>query len=91
MISAAVCTASLLFATVPVFEGGTVQTWCGGVPVKSFGGTWIYAGAPDLLDDISFQKGNATPREATRGQTPRNPCKPRTLNTLIPDFRKGRE
>ena len=62
LLSAAVMCASTL-AGVPVFEEGNVQTRCGGVPVKEFGGTWIYCGAPDIMDDATLQQGNARPRE----------------------------
>lgn len=48
---------------VPVFEEGVPQTMCGGASVTAYGGTWIYAAAPDLLDDVSFQQGNVAPRE----------------------------
>ena len=51
------------FAGTPVFEEGNIQTCCRGVPVKEFGGTWIYGGAPDLMEDVTFQQGNAHPRE----------------------------
>ena len=50
-------------SAVPVFEDGVVQTRCLDVPVKAFGGTWIYCGAPDLMDDVPLQKGNVRLRE----------------------------
>ncbi len=50
-------------AVAPVFEEGVPQTKCGGVGVTAYGGTWIYDGAPDILDDVSFQMGNDSPRE----------------------------
>ena len=53
----------VLAAGVPVFEEGVPQTKCGGVGVTAYAGTWIYDGAPDLLDDVSFQRGNDSPRE----------------------------
>ncbi len=52
-----------LAAGVPVFEEGVPQTRCGGVGVTAYAGTWIYDGAPDILDDASFQQGNDSPRE----------------------------
>ena len=45
-----------------LFEEPVARTSCGGVPVKAFGQTWVYAGAPDLADDESFQEGNSNPR-----------------------------
>ena len=62
LLSASVMCVSAL-AGVPVFEEGNVQTRCRGVPVKEFGGTWIYCGAPDIMDDAMLQQGNARPRE----------------------------
>jgi len=80
---------------VPVFEEGVPQTMCGGASVTAYGGTWIYAAAPDLLDDVSFQQGNATPREkvapkpaqALKGNyfgvnTTRMPCLNKNLELL---------
>jgi hypothetical protein len=32
------------------------------VPIKRFGFCWVLGQAPDLLDDVTFQLGNATPR-----------------------------
>lgn len=57
--------AALVFGTssavppVPVFEEGNVQTRCGGVPVKEFGGTWIYCGAPDIVEVVDSAGRNA--------------------------------
>ena len=39
------------------------QTVCGGVGVTRFGHTFVYDGAPDLMEDVSFQEGNENPRE----------------------------
>lgn len=39
------------------------QTVCGGVGVTRFGHTFVYDGAPDLMEDRSFQAGNENPRE----------------------------
>jgi len=50
----------------PVYEDGVEQTRCGGVPVMRFGHTWIYAGAPQLIPDATFQVGNDHPRERIR-------------------------
>ena len=46
----------------PASEQPQVQANCGGVPVKRFGFCWVLGEAPDLLDDVSLQVGNAAPR-----------------------------
>jgi hypothetical protein len=43
-------------------ETPQVQTSCNGAPVKRFGFCWVLGEAPTLLDDATFQAGNATPR-----------------------------
>jgi len=43
-------------------EQPQVQTHCGDVPIKRFGFCWVLGGAPDLLDDVALQQGNAAPR-----------------------------
>jgi len=43
-------------------EQPQVQATCDGVPIKRFGFCWVLGEAPDLLDDVTFQLGNANPR-----------------------------
>jgi hypothetical protein len=38
------------------------QTTCSGVPIKRFGFCWVLGEAPNLLDDVSFQADNTSPR-----------------------------
>ena len=59
----AVCSIVAATAAIQVFEEGQEQTRCKGVPVKSYGGTYIYGGAPDLVECASFQQGNGSPLE----------------------------
>ena len=59
----AVCGVVAAMAAIPVFEEGQEQTCCRGVPVKSYGGTYVYCGAPDLVEGASFQQGNGSPLE----------------------------
>lgn len=66
VLCSAVASLSLAAAfagVVPAFEEGKLQTVCEGAAVKSFGGAWIYQGAPDIADDTTFQAGNANARE----------------------------
>ena len=59
----AVCGIAAATAAIQVFEEGQEQTRCKGVPVKSYGGTYIYGGAPDLVGRASFQQDNGKPSE----------------------------
>lgn len=63
---AAMCLSSVLTGwsadAIPAFEEGKLQTRCEGAAVRSFGGAWIYAGAPDLIGPVSFQSGNSEPQ-----------------------------
>jgi hypothetical protein len=43
-------------------EQPQVQATCDGVPIKRFRFCWVLGEAPDLLDDVTFQLGNANPR-----------------------------
>ncbi len=43
-------------------EQPQLQTKCGSVPIRRFGFCWVLGEAPTLLDDISLQTGNSTPR-----------------------------
>ena len=43
-------------------EQPQVQATCDGVPIKRFGFCWVLGEAPDLLDDVTLQLGNANPR-----------------------------
>ena len=38
------------------------QTECNGVPIQRYGFCWVLSEAPNLLDDVSFQLGNESPR-----------------------------
>jgi len=46
----------------PLSERPQRQTTCAGVPIKRFGFCWVLGEAPDLLDDVPLQVGNAAPR-----------------------------
>lgn len=43
-------------------EQPQVQATCDGVPINRFGFCWVLGEAPDLLDDVTFQLGNANAR-----------------------------
>lgn len=43
-------------------EQPQVQANCNGVPIKRFGFCWVLGEAPNLLDDVPLQVGNAAPR-----------------------------
>ena len=49
-------------AVTDASEQPQVQAHCGDVPIKRFGFCWVLGEAPNLLDDVSLQAGNAAPR-----------------------------
>lgn len=40
-----------------------IQGYCGEVPIRRFGFTWVVEEAPDLTDDVPLQAGNDSPRK----------------------------